>query len=315
MLNQYFRAILTKNNHDNEEDITKITRNIPNILTRKHNQMLLKKITMAEVEEAVHSMPNGKAPSSDGLTTDFYKACWPLIKDKVYDLIEESRLKRSILKSFNATFLTLIPKYDKADSLDQFRPIALYNIIYRIISKVLVNRIKILLLLLISPHQTVYIEGRQILDNIILSQEVIHSLKDQSKLGMLIQMDMSKAFNKINWNYIRNMLAAFGFSKDIINWIMALVSGAFFSILLNGSPSAIINPSRGIRQGDPLSPFLFVIMAEGLGHSLSAASFDGRVSGLNLYPLNPESLTNNLWMIRSSWALPLSKKPLPSGPF
>ena len=114
-------------------------------------------------------MPNGKAPESDGFTIDFYKYCWSTIKDEVYDLVEESKMKKSIFPSLNATSLVLIPKSDKADSKNHFRPIALCNVIYKIISKVISNHIKPLLPLLISENQMVYVEGRQILDNIILS--------------------------------------------------------------------------------------------------------------------------------------------------
>lgn len=100
---------------------------------------------------------------------------------------------------------------------------------------------------------------------------------------------MPKAFDKINWHYIRKVLEDFGFNKDCKKWIMVMVSVAFFSILLNGSPSSIINPSRGIRQGDPLSAFLFFIMAEGLSRSIQAASSNGSISGIQLYPSTPPS--------------------------
>lgn len=85
------------------------------------------------------------------------------------------------------------------------------------------------------------------MDSIILSHELIHSLKSQKKPGMMTQLYMSKAFEKINWNYMRQVLDAFGFHKESIKWIMAMVSGDFFSILMNGSPSQPFNPSRGIR--------------------------------------------------------------------
>lgn len=132
-------------------------------------------------------------------------------------IIQESKIQKFVLKALNATFLTLIPKGDTADSPDKFHPIALFDVIYKIISKVLVNRLKIILPLLISQHQTRYVEGRQIMDSIILSHELIHSLKMQKKPSMLIQLDMSKAFDKISWPYMREVLIAYGFNKECIN--------------------------------------------------------------------------------------------------
>lgn len=103
-----------------------------------------------------------------------------------------------ILPSLNSTFLALIPKGDESNTPNKYRPIALCNVIYKLISKVLANRLKPLLPLLISPEQTGYVEGRQIMDGMILSNEVIHSLKLLKKPGMIIKLDLSKAFDKLS---------------------------------------------------------------------------------------------------------------------
>lgn len=143
--------------------------------------------------------------------------------------MEESHIQKFVPRALNSTFLTLIPKGKSADSPDKFRPIALYNGIYKIISKVPANQLKYILPLLISHHQSGYVEGRQIMDSIILSHELIHSLKIQKNPTMMIQLDMSKAFDKISWDYMRQVLAMFGFLKDGIKWIMQCVR----SILLH----------------------------------------------------------------------------------
>eukprot|EP00253_Pinus_taeda_P015540 PITA_15540 len=168
----------------------------------------------------------------------------------------------------NPTFIALVPKAVNSNTPDKYRPIALCNIIYKIVSKVIASRLKPLLPLIISSEQSGYVEGRQITDGIILTHEIIHSLKKVKKPGMLLKIDLSKAFDSISWVYMQKILIAFGFGPPWIRWISSLISSSFFSILINGIPSSTFSPSRSIRQGDPLSPFLFVILAEGLGRSI-----------------------------------------------
>lgn len=159
------------------EACEEITQAIPQLITPAQNASLLRKISMEEVEEAVHDMPNDKAPGPDGFTINFYKSCWQTIKTEVWEVVEDSRRSGSILKGLNSTFLALIPKEEEARTPEKFRPIALCNVIYKIISKVIANRIKPILPNIISEEQSGFVEGRQILDNILLAQEMIHTLQ------------------------------------------------------------------------------------------------------------------------------------------
>ena len=160
---------MTEDSSERSQDIAHINTLIPRVITREDNEMLVKPISMQEVEEAVSQMAQGKAPGPEGFTTNFFHFFWDMIKDEVLEIVEESRCKRGVLKAFNATFLMLIPKGEGADTPSKFRPITLCNVIYKIISKVIVNRLKPLLPTLISPKQSGFVEGRQILDEIILS--------------------------------------------------------------------------------------------------------------------------------------------------
>ena len=112
--------------------------------------------------------------------------------------------------------------------------------------------------------------------------ETINSLKTTKTLGMLLKLDLSKAYDKLNWNFLAGILRAFGFSEDWTKWVMNMVSSYFFSILVDGSPSTPFNASRGIRQGDPLSPFLFIIAAEGIGRLLKNRRSENKIWGLSL---------------------------------
>lgn len=130
------------------------------------------------------------------------------------NIVEDSKRNKTILKALNTSFISLIPKLDLAQTPDRFRPIALCNVTYKIISKVVANRLKPLLPSLIFVEQFGYVEGRQILDNIIQAHEVVHSLSSNRKAGMIMQLDIAKAYDKLNWTYIRKVLIAFGFDHN-----------------------------------------------------------------------------------------------------
>eukprot|EP00253_Pinus_taeda_P007706 PITA_07706 len=176
LLSNHFSNIAREPEVNREAAIQEITIAIPNSITEEQNWSLRKRITMEEVEEAIRSMPNDKAPGPDGFTINFYKACWKIVKNDIWEIVEDSRRSKTILKSLNSTFIALVPKVEEANTPEKFRPMALCNVIYKIISKVIANRLKMILPGIISQEQSGYVEGRQILDNILLAQEMIHSL-------------------------------------------------------------------------------------------------------------------------------------------
>eukprot|EP00253_Pinus_taeda_P008507 PITA_08507 len=280
LLSDHFNSIAQEPPINREEAIKELTGAIPKCITSDQNWALCREISMEEVEEAIRSMPNDKAPGPDGFTINFYKACWNTVKQEVWEVVEDSRRSGTILKSINSTFLALIPKVEEAKIPDKFRPISLCNVIYKIISKVITNRLKSILPGIISEEQSGYVEGRQILDNILLAQEMIHSLHSRKEAGMIMQLDLSKAYDKVSWRYLEAVLDAFGFWRTWIKWILALIKSPRYSILVNGAPSAPFTPSRGIRQGDPLSPFLFVILMEGLSRTIAKKKAEGSIKGL-----------------------------------
>lgn len=176
----HFNQILQEPEGDRRQAIEKITNNVPRIIKEEHNELLLHPIQPQEVDEAMLQLKEGKAPGPDGFTTTFFHTFWEMIKQEVWQIVEESRALHWMLPSLNTTFIALIPKEEDSITPDKYRPIALCNVIYKVISKVVANRLKPLLPLLISQEQSGYVEGRQILDGILLSHEIIHSIK-QSK--------------------------------------------------------------------------------------------------------------------------------------
>eukprot|EP00253_Pinus_taeda_P025221 PITA_25221 len=260
VLNDYHKGILTESQDDRGVAINQICKEIPKMITEEQNKGLMRAATLAEVEE--------------------------FLGQDILEVVEESRVKHRMWSGMNATFITLIPKTNNFEEAQGFRPIALCNVIYKIIATLVAKRLKPLLPSIISPEQTGFVEGRQILDGLVVAQEMIHSLNQHKRKGMMIKLDLSKAYDHLNWRYLCAVLEAYGFEKRWIEWIFNMVSTPIFSILVNGNPSKPFNASRGIRQGDPLSPFLFILTADGLGRIIKRESRRNKLRGLKLWGNN-----------------------------
>lgn len=155
----YFKKMNQEPTINRAEAIDNITKQIPRLITEDHNTLLLKPVSLQEVESAVNQLKAGKAPGPDGFTANFFQHFWELIKWEVWQVVEESRTLRWMYPAMNATFIALIPKTKDSSSPDKYRPIALCNIIYKIVSKVIALRLKPILPLIISPEQSGYVEG------------------------------------------------------------------------------------------------------------------------------------------------------------
>ena len=228
-------------------------------------------------------MPKNKAPGSDGFIAYFYQAIWLFMGNDIWELVKESKWFRQVYPTLNSTFISLIPKQENSENPEGFHPISLFNVLYKILSMIMVKILKSILPNLISPEQTGFVKGRQILDGIIMTQEAIHSLRSLKAKCILIKLDLSKAYDCLSWPYLKVVLSTFGFDGRWIQWLMSFISSPNFSILLNGIPSNPFNVSRGLRQGDPLSPFLFIIAVEGLGRLIKSKLQEGQLKGLNLW--------------------------------
>uniref|UniRef100_A0A2N9FZG8 Reverse transcriptase domain-containing protein n=1 Tax=Fagus sylvatica TaxID=28930 RepID=A0A2N9FZG8_FAGSY len=169
--------------------------------------------------------------------------------------------------------------------MSDYRPISLCNVVYKMISKCLANRLKFHLTTIISDAQSAFVPGRLITDNIIVAYEALNSLKSRrsGKTGsMAIKLDMSKAYDRVEWGFIERMMQKLGFDQRWTSLIMECVKTPSFAVLVNGEPHGFITPSRGIRQGDPLSPYLFLICAEGFSALLRKAERDKRLRGITI---------------------------------
>ncbi|XP_050248620.1 uncharacterized protein LOC126695864 [Quercus robur] len=186
----------------------------------------------------------------------------------------------------NETFITLIPKVQGAHKFGHFRPISLCNFCYKVISRILVARLRPLLDKLIDPAQTAFVPNRNIAENVLLAQEVVHSFSTtKKKKGFVgLKLDFQKAYDRVEWPFLIQVLKNFGFHQKFIHLIYQCISIVSFTLLLNGGKGPRIMPSRGLRQRDPLSPYLFIIGSEVLARMINRCSAQRLINGIRIAP-------------------------------
>ncbi|KAF5475420.1 hypothetical protein F2P56_007226, partial [Juglans regia] len=251
-------------------------------VTGDMNSMLIKPYSLKEIEEALFQMNGLSSPGPDGFPAAFYQQHWSIVGSQVCEAALFVLNSKGSIAEINSTFITLIPKKKTPLKVSEFRPISLCNVLYKAISKAIANRLKKILPLIISHHQSAFIPERLITDNVIVAFETLHTMKCKlkGKEGyMALKLDMSKAYDRIEWGFLRVVLSKMGFNSLWIDLVMGCVETVSYAILVNGCPQEVFHPSRGIRQGDPLSPYLFILCAEALSNLIGKAEERGLIHG------------------------------------
>ena len=254
------------------------------------NSELTQPVKDKEIKDALFPMNPTRAPGPDGMTPLFFQTFWHIVKKDIIKATKSFFHSSHMLKAMNHTNISLIPKGEHPTEVKQFRPISLCNVLYKIISKILANRLKIFLGKCISTNQAAFVLGRQILDNVIISHEYMHYLKNKREGShgfMALKLDMSKTYDRVEWEYLKAIMVKMDFCGTWITWIMECISTASFSFNINGEPTGYVIPSRGIRQGDPLSPYLFLLVSQGFSHLLDQAQRSKRLTGMRISRSGP----------------------------
>uniref|UniRef100_A0A2N9FFZ2 Reverse transcriptase domain-containing protein n=1 Tax=Fagus sylvatica TaxID=28930 RepID=A0A2N9FFZ2_FAGSY len=285
---EYYKSLFQTANPDQVEQVVE---DIQCVVTAEMNSQLISEFTAVEVEIALKQMAPLKAPGPDSLPPIFYQKYWHLIGRDVTAAVLTCLNSGQILKAINHTHITLIPKVQNPEEVVEFRPISLCNVIYKLISKVLANRLKILLPSIVFESQSAFIPGRLITDNILVAFETLHHMQHQKtgKTGsMALKLDMSKAYDRVEWQYLKGVMEKMGFHNKWVTLMMECISTVSYSILVNGEPHGYIKPSRGLRQGDPLSPYLFLLCAEGLHSLIQKEKISGALKGVSISRSGPK---------------------------
>lgn len=249
------------------------------------NVELLKDVEDQEVKKAIFHMHPDKSPGPDGMSPGFYQKYWDIVGPDIIKLVKDFFARGSFDDHLTDTNIVLVPKKQNPQYMTDLRPISLCNVSYKIVSKVLANRLKEVIDKFISETQSAFIPGRLISDNILISYEIMHYMKRKTrgkKGWMALKLDMSKAYDKVEWNYLRAMLVNMGFNNLVINLLMECVLTARYRISHAGKEFGNIVPERGLRQGDPLSSYLFLICIDGLSGLIKKYESMGLIKGIRV---------------------------------
>ncbi|GJQ94896.1 RNA-directed DNA polymerase, eukaryota [Tanacetum coccineum] len=239
-------------------------------------------VSNEEIKKAVWDCGVDKSPGPDGFTFGFYKRFWSLIEKDVLAAVKYFFHYSRIPKGCNSSFIALIPKTPEAKMVKDFRPISLIGSLYKIIAKILANRLVVVLGDIVNEVQSAFVADRQILDGPFILNEVLQWCKLKKKHSFILKIDFEKAYDSVRWDYLDDVLRKFGFGEKWCGWIQECLRSSWGSVLVNGSPTEEFQFFKGLKQGDPLSPFIFILVMESLHISFKRVVDAGMFNGIVL---------------------------------
>ena len=218
-------------------------------------------------------MNDSKAPGPDGFTSLFFKKAWSIVGSDVIEAVESFFNSGCMLLEINCTIIALVPKVPNPESMQDYRPISCCNTIYKCISKIIASRIKMCLPDIINPSQSAFVHGRSIEDNVLITQDLMHNYHgNNGRPRCALKIDIKKAYDTIGWSCVIDILYRLGTPVNILKCIKACITTPSFSVAVNGELAGFFASKRCLRQGDPLSPLLFIIVMEAFSRYLYVAA-------------------------------------------
>lgn len=285
---EHFKEIYSEPDHHDMMGMLQVIENFPRMLNHNLNEYILQAISLEELSFALKYFQRDKSPRPDGWPSEFFLEFFDVTGEDLLNMVEEDRVSGiNIPASLNSNFLDLIPKKDKPESFGYFRHISSCNIDYNIMEKITALRLNPLIARYVSNEQFGFLKARSIYDAVGSSQEGLHTIKTGNLKVAALKLDMYNVYDKASWLFFRLILLHIGFNLKLTNWIMCCVTSLHFTVLINDSGSLYFKSSRGLRQGCPLSPYLFLLIMEGLIRiiyedkalsNIKGVSFNGRVN-------------------------------------
>ncbi|XP_021984670.1 uncharacterized protein LOC110880455 [Helianthus annuus] len=275
-IKMYYESIFT----DQESNRPEFINNGFKVLSLAQSAMLVRRFSKEEIKEAVWNCGGDKTPGPDDFTFKFIKEFWYLFEKDFGLALDYFYVHGKLNRGCNSSFISLIPKTNNPQVISNFRPINLIGCISKVVTKILASRLKKVMDFLVSDVQTTYIEGRSILEGPLIINEIISREKSSKRKIMLFKVDFEKAFDSISWVFLDSVVSQMGFPALWRKWVMGLLKTARTSILVNGSPTLEFDVQRGVRQGDPLSPLLFILAMEALHIATESAVNVGIFKGV-----------------------------------
>ncbi|WMV18188.1 hypothetical protein MTR67_011573 [Solanum verrucosum] len=283
---EYFWDQFTEENR--VEDYTMID-HIPKCITAEENEEMTKLPDQEEVYRVVSALNGSSACGPDGFTGYFFQYCWEIIGEDITKVVKAFFCGQELPKFITHTNLVLLPKKESVKSFTDLRPISLSSFINKVISRMVHERMILVLPNIISQNQAGFVKGRSITENILLAQEIIRDInRRNNNVNVVVKLDMAKAYDRVSWIFLTKVLRKFGFAEVIIDMVWRIISNNWYSVLVNGITHGFFQSSRGLKQGDPLSPTLFIIAAEVLSRGLNNLHRDESMKGYGLPKWSPE---------------------------
>lgn len=265
------------------------------VLRINHQMQLIEPFTEDDVKQVMFKIDNTKSPGPDGYGSGFFKEAWGIVGGDITTVVLEFFQTGHLLKQVNATNIILIPKVEAPEQASQFRTIACCNVIYKCISKTICTRLKGALNHLVADNQPAFVQGRSMIHNILICHDLLRHYNRKTTPRCLMKIDLKKAYDMVSWEFLEEALEGYGFPQKIHQMDHDMGVNSQITVKINGEGYGYFEGKRGLRQGDPVSPLLFVLVMEYLSRLLKSMLY---LPDFRFHPMCKDIRLNHLVFAR-----------------